>query len=458
MLLAARFRKGKRVRQADAFRFLASLRRAISAVGLYPLDHPTAREAVEQAARSAAMVTEEDGRVVLSVVEGAFYLDKVLLPQASLELGPLVEAFDERGLSSISLKHPVSASDLEELAVFISSDSSDVPADGTIKINERPFSKAELKDAVRLSNLRRSYASALDLLRGVTAAADGGEAFELTDVASAVEGLLEAVLNQPGASLLLAGLKTHDEYTFFHSVNTSILAISLGKKLGLDDAQLVGLGTGALLHDVGKVRLLPSIIQYPGRLDDSQWAEVRLHPQEGAQAILAASGPGQEIAARVALEHHARFDDLGYPRVKGRGRLHLFSRMVTVCDVYDAMTTRRSYKRAEPPNRALQVLVEGVGTQFDPDLVRAFCHMMGLYPTGSLLQLSDESVVMVLEPGTEYPLVISISWSGEGEAEISDPRRIDPASVVSQLLPEQVGVRPATLLEDPHIVELLARA
>ena len=100
--------------------------------------------------------------------------------------------------------------------------------------------------------------------------------------------------------------------------------------------------------------------------DTEQWAEIKLHPQEGAAAILAAAAPGQEIAAVVAFEHHARFDRQGYPGMTYSRPAHFFSRLVSTADTYDALTTRRSYRRAETPNRALRVLLQGGGTLYDP--------------------------------------------------------------------------------------------
>ena len=119
-----------------------------------------------------------------------------------------------------------------------------------------------------MSEIRRSYANSLDFLQGVADSMLDGEGADITDAVWTVEQLLEQVLLQPGASLLLSTLKTHDEYTFFHSINSSLLALTIGQTLGLDNDQLVQLGVGALLHDLGKIRVPIEIIQYPGRLDD----------------------------------------------------------------------------------------------------------------------------------------------------------------------------------------------
>ncbi|MBT8201002.1 MAG: HD-GYP domain-containing protein [Acidimicrobiia bacterium] len=437
--------------------FLSSLRRASSSVQLYPHDHPLVAEAAQGAVTGALALTEDEGEVVLSVVNDAFYLNKRLLPQASLEHRAMLVRFQDQGISSLTMKHPVTAADVIDLGEFLNGSTGDVPADASIALNERPFTEADLRQAANMSKLKRSYASSIDILRGVAAAA-GEKSFDLNPAVWAVEELLESVLKEPGASLLLATLKGHDEYTFFHSVNTAILALAVGRTIDLDNEKLTMLGLGALLHDIGKVRVSPSVIQYPGRLTNSHWQEIKLHPQEGAQAILAASGNGREVAARVAFEHHARYDLSGYPQVRGRNNLHLFSRIVSVCDVYDAMTTRRSYKRAEPPTRALQLLLNGAGTQFDPNVVYAFIHMMGIYPTGSLLKLKTGQVVIVLDNGEDSrtPIAAVVRDSRNMLLDQYEAFELDPTLVADQVLPEVVGINPAALLEDIHLPDKLA--
>lgn len=281
------------------------------------------------------------------------------------------------------------------------------------------------------------------------------EQFDLSGASWAVEQLVEQTISQPAASLLLSTMKSHDEYTFFHSVNVCILSIALGRLVGLEGEQLRELAIGALLHDIGKVRVETSILQFPGRLDGAQWRQIKLHPQEGAASIMAAASAGQEIAATVAFEHHARFDGSGYPSLSRRERqLHFFSRLVATADTYDAITTRRSYRRAETPNRALHVLLKGSGTLYDPDFVRAFIDMVGIYPPGSLLQLDGGEVAMVTQTheGGSVPDLVLVRTREGALLDVPEPMTATGRSIVDQLVPGQVGVDPAALLEKVGIV------
>jgi HD-GYP domain-containing protein (c-di-GMP phosphodiesterase class II) len=434
--------------ELEVRKFLGSLRRAVRQVRLYPDGHPLTDEAISAAEAAADRIIGADGEAAFSIMDDAFYLNRSLLPHSSLEYNGLLHEMQAKGIDTITLLSVVSRQDLADLAGFIAGTTGDLPADGTVRLNERPVSRAEL-GAAPMSGLRRSYASSLEVLRSVTGSMATGSGFELGGVVWAVEGLLEHSLSQSGASLLLATVKSHDEYTFFHSVNVCILALTMGRLVGIDEPMLKQIGIGALLHDIGKMSVSARILQYPGRLDQEAWKEIKLHPQEGAQAIMAAGGSGNEIAANVAFEHHARFDGTGYPTVTRSGRPHVFSRLVSVADTYDAITTRRSYRRAETPNRALNVLLNGAGAAWDPDLVRAFIRMMGVYPAGSILRLDGGEVVVVTsqdESDSEIVHAVRVKSPG-GDPVEPEPVVVPLDRITEQLLPERSGVDPSSYFE-----------
>ncbi len=434
--------------------FFSTLRRAVANVHLYPKGHPQGELALDMLTETAGALTAGNDQVVLSMMDNAFYLDRQLLPQASLEYRDVYRLLHGHGLDSISIVGRATTGDLAELAAFLAAEGSDVPAEGTVLLNERPYNRSELLKHAAMSEIRHSYAASLDFLHGVAdsmGTEDGGA--DISDAVWTVEDLLEKVLLQPGASLLLSTLKTHDEYTFYHSINTSLLALTVGQAIGIEHDQLVELGVGALLHDLGKIRVPVEIIQYPGRLDDAMWTEIKRHPHEGAQAILAGSGRGQEIAALVALEHHARYDLGGYPTVARRERLHLYSRITAICDVYDALTTRRAYKRALPPAAALKIIMNGSGSQLDPDLVQIFLSILGIFPAGSLLRLDTGEVAVVVVAGHgEETMEAAVAVTAEGErVPTPEPFELTADRVVDLVLPEEVGLDAASLVESPHL-------
>ncbi len=454
--------------ELGAHALLAAVRRAVRHVGLYPSGHPTTVETLAACATAAEDTAVGAGEVVLTLVGDALYLDRSLLGHASLEFNGLMREMQERGIDSITFIVPVMPADVGDLAAFIAGVSDDVPAGSTVRLNERPLTLTELPNP-ELAGLRSSYAGSLDVLRAIGVAVRSDVDFGMGAVAAAVESLLGQTLEQPGASLLLSTVKSHDEYTFYHSVNTCILSLAMGRLVGLDEERLRVLGAGALLHDIGKIGVPQGVLRNPGRLQGHDWELIKRHPQEGAQSILAASGAGQEVASAIAFEHHARFDGSGYPKLghsdghghvhdhNGNGHrpragrdLHFFSRLVSISDTYDAITTRRSYRRAETPTRALDVILNGATTSYDPDFVKAFIHLMGVYPPGSLLQMRGGEVVMVIgqEDGDPHRPRVALVKDRLGTL-IAEPEPVAfvADNVVDQLLPDRVGIDPASLLE-----------
>lgn len=442
--------------ELDARTALRDLQALARQMSLYPTGHPSVGEALGHAETSLEkLAAKEDGEAAITFLGDSIYLGRRLLPHASLEFSALLRTMQSRGIESISFTSPVSGGDVADLGAFVAGLSGDVPAERTIRLNESPFSRSEL-ETVKGGGLRRSYGRSLDVLRGMAASIESGDEFDLSGATWAVEQLVEQTISQPSAALLLSTMKSHDEYTFFHSVNVCILSIALGRLISMPQDQLAPLAMGALLHDIGKVRVEPSILQFPGRLDPAQWRQIKLHPQEGAAAILAASAPYQEIAATVAFEHHARFDGAGYPAAGRRERdLHFYSRLVATSDTYDAITTRRSYRRAETPNRALHVLLNGAGSMYDPDFVRAFIEMVGVYPPGSLLALQDGSTAMVTHPGETpgtLPGVVLVRMADGSYPDQPVPWSLEGQQIVEQVLPEQAGVDPPALLEQVGVI------
>lgn len=430
--------------------FVQALRRLMRQVGLYPEQHPLTVEALNAGVDAGNEVMTHDAadEFVLTILDNALYHNHTAMPHTSLEHHDVLREMQDRGINSVRVMRPLSGSDLYDLAAFIVGVAGDLPADGTVKLNDSTLTLADVAETP-LSGLRGSYRSSLDALRSVTGSMMVGGGFELTTVVEAVESLFESTVANSSAALLLSTVKSHDQYTYYHSVNACMLALATGRMLGIDKDDLISIGVGAVLHDIGKVTVSPSVLNYPGRLDNDQWKEITYHPQEGALAIMAAGGDRHHIAATVALEHHSRFDGGGYPATSRDGRPHVYSRMVSVVDVYDALTTRRAYRRAETPNQALQVILKDAGSHFDPDVVRVFIGMMGIYPPGSLLELEDGMKALVVErvePGQPLSGLLVADSVGHELVE-PVPVEIDPASVARQLLPSHLGIDPAAMVD-----------
>ncbi|HUU61351.1 MAG TPA: HD-GYP domain-containing protein, partial [Acidimicrobiia bacterium] len=378
----------------------------------------------------------------------------------SLAYDGFLQTLEGRGIESLTFVPPLDPADMARLVTLLG-DGAGWPAEGgSIRLNQAPWTREQLRDG-EMAASRGAYASSIHVLRSMGTALGHGTAVDLSGAATAVGSLLDLCVGEPASALLLSTMKSHSEYTFYHSVNTCILALAMGRLLGLGDADLVLLGMGAMLHDIGKLGIAPALLHHPGRLTPEQRREMERHPLVGAEAILTASHPGQEVVATVALEHHARYDGAGYPPLAhfrrppageaaaGTHPLHLFTRLVAVADAYDALTSRRAYRRAETPGYALQILLDGSGSWWDPDSVLAFVQLMGTYPPGSLLRLRDGRVVVVTgsaeQPGACPPALLVVDAAGHRPAD-PEPVTFDHEAVDDLLTAEQVDAPPAAVL------------
>lgn len=223
-----------------------------------------------------------------------------------------------------------------------------------------------------------------------------GKAIDISSVNGLVDEMAQSVLRNPSALISLVRLKNADQYTYMHSVAVCALMIALARQLGLSEEQVSEAGLAGLMHDVGKMSICDEILNKPGRLTDEEFAKVRLHPVYGAKILLTNQPAASAVVYDVCLHHHEKYDGSGYPKKLKGEDISLFARMGAVCDVYDAITSDRPYKKGWGPADSLQRMAQWQG-HFDPQIFQAFVRAVGIYPVGSLLRLSSGRIGVVIE-------------------------------------------------------------
>nr|WP_255463837.1 HD-GYP domain-containing protein [Pantoea formicae] len=250
-----------------------------------------------------------------------------------------------------------------------------------------------------------------------------GQGLDLDYTLDLVDEIAGSITREPTALLSVARLKNHDDYTYLHSMAVCGLMISLGKKLGLDEHQQRRLGMGGLLHDVGKSAVPLEILNKPGKLTDEEFTIMREHPIAGAQMLMEADA-GEDLLD-IALHHHEKVDGSGYPhKLKGE-EISLFSRIAAVCDVYDAVTSDRPYRKGWTPAEAMHKMLSWRG-HFDTALLHAFVRTIGIYPVGSLVRLASGRVALVVQAGEKSLLKpkVHVFWSLHAQREVK-PEELD---------------------------------
>ncbi|MET0518523.1 MAG: HD-GYP domain-containing protein [Burkholderiaceae bacterium] len=222
-----------------------------------------------------------------------------------------------------------------------------------------------------------------------------GKAVSTEQCLPLVEEVADSVARNPSALISLARLKTKDDYTYMHSVAVCALMVALGRQMGLDEAAIREAGLAGLLHDIGKMMVPLELLNKPGKLSDGEFAQVRLHPQRGWEA-LKEGGAVSAGVLDVCLHHHEKIDGSGYPHQLAGEQISLLARMGAVCDVYDAITSTRPYKTAWDPAGSIQRMAQWQG-HFDPVIFQAFVKSVGIYPVGSLVKLKSGRLAVVTD-------------------------------------------------------------
>jgi HD-GYP domain-containing protein (c-di-GMP phosphodiesterase class II) len=247
----------------------------------------------------------------------------------------------------------------------------------------------------------------------------------------AIQNIVDLMMKDESSLLGLTTLRCYDQYTHNHSVNVALLSMALGNRAGYPKTELADLGLAALFHDVGKCAISLDVLNKPGEFTKEEWEIMRTHPSEGVLKLIALRGLGN-VPARMgaaSFEHHMNYDFSGYPKLAVPWTQSLSSRIVTIADCYDAMTSSRVYRR-EPisPAKVLDIMFKKAGQSFDPVLLKLFVNCVGIIPIGSLVMLDTNELAIVLKPAhnqadAERPFVKVIT--DEQGAAIDEGRELD---------------------------------
>jgi putative nucleotidyltransferase with HDIG domain len=371
---------------SDAVRFLTGLTQALSASVLYGEDHPVYRRAADAAYRQLQDLQKAEGtRLDFSLLDGeVVFRERVVHELRAWEWTPRLA---EAGIERIEVTGEAGSDEFEEFLDLMAGRLAGRPFDssavrhvgnGSLRFGHvsvhREHSTAPAVASV-LATLDYGLREECQAIHWVHDEVSRSGRLPLLEAEVIVQSLSVAMHAERATVLPLLRLKEFDQYTTTHSMNVSVLTMALAEALELGSAQVRAVGVAGLLHDVGKVRVPREVLLKPGKLTDTERAEIQRHPVEGARILLAGHQP-LDLAAVVAYEHHLLLDGRGYPCRHSRRDAHYGSRLVHVCDVYDALRTRRPYRDAWESETALQYIEQRAGLEFDPALAAVFTAMV----------------------------------------------------------------------------------
>ena len=263
-------------------------------------------------------------------------------------------------------------------------------------IDFSPNITTRLSPAEEFNHAKNLYFNANVLMQDLMKGARFGKQISLKQCKPMVDDIIDSMFRFPSALLPLAQMKTVDEYTFQHSVSVSALAVAFGRVLDLPRNEIRDIAMGGLLHDMGKALMPLRLLNKPGKLSGEEFHLMKSHVLYTTKLLKDIKGIS-EITFNAAAQHHERFDGTGYPDGLIGEEISLHGKMLAIVDVYDAITSLRSYQKAMPPTAALRKLFESGNAYFDGKLVQAFIKGIGIYPAGSLVRMESEKLGIVRE-------------------------------------------------------------
>lgn len=275
-----------------------------------------------------------------------------------------------------------------EFALTIETTTSPAPEFPVCALPTDPEFKNHMKHALRVHSIAKKY------IDKIMSEIQRGKDIDIKEAKSLVSSLTKNIMESPMALIWLTQLKNRDEYTANHSLNVCILALFFGRSLGLNTQQLNELGIGALLHDVGKLRVPLEILNKPERLTDDEFEVMKNHTLFGYDLLKNKEELSQD-ALVIVKQHHERVDGHGYPYGLENQSIGLYSKIVKIVDVYDAVTSKRPYQDEVSPYHALNCIYSDRNGAFDEELVQQFLKHMGIYPVGCTIELNTGEVGIV---------------------------------------------------------------
>jgi putative nucleotidyltransferase with HDIG domain len=431
---------------------------ALTNARIYAKDHPRTRSSIESLLRclDAIRATDASDPIVLGCADGLLFYQKKALLRSSLSSTRVIEALTACRAGALSIDRQAGERDLVALIELWAAKKKDYANVGESNANllrngckairflpsyrndnlGSPIAASGLLAAVGDFEAPREpiafdvpvslYQQTIALLQDSAVRVCHGEDMDMDGARGYVESILSRLTNDAASMMGLARYERYDAYTFGHSMRVCFLALSFAGSLFKNEEMLLRVGLAALMHDIGKARVPFEVLHSTTRLSREERAEMDKHTTHGAEILLGLPD-ADPLAVATAFSHHQTFDGTGYPITLHPPRQSVGTQIVKICDVYEALTAVRPYKTRMSPIRAYRVMI-GMKEHFDPALLRRFIAVNGIYPVGSVVQLSTGERARVLRQSQD-PVAPVIGLETE---DLATPR-VDDSSLVQDL-------------------------
>lgn len=376
---------------------------------LYPSWHPEFKKSVDKAYASLQEALNERQELVIGIIGEELVFEKEIFFDLSKIGKPAVTYLKERGIERIQFNRGLAPDELGKFISFLVTPKEEIKMDaagslsslgiknivaGKIKASSAASS---LADAEKLIGFLSIFEDSLGKITHSLDAVINNEPLDQAALRLSLTNVMENLLGKYQEFLNFGTVKRYDPRTYFHNMNVSILSMYFSSRIGFAKEEVLDMGTAALFHDIGKLYISRKIIQKPSRLTEEEFAKIKNHVIVGAEILLKYVDVLGILPVVICFEHHLRYDLSGYPKLAFPRNPHTASLIVSVCDVYDALSQRRSYKNDYPPNMIYELMAREKGRAFPPELLDKFFKIIGVWPVGTIVRLSDERIAVVRE-------------------------------------------------------------
>jgi putative nucleotidyltransferase with HDIG domain len=390
----------------NVLKAFASLRRLL---GTYPAGHPMISQKLRELDDLVRLHLRRGPVLEIDVIDGDVRLDGVSFGGDGQASAQAIRELADLGIDSIHIREGVETEELRSVAEFLWQFSDTSSGDAIeSQLARRGVRHISLARLVRLDTRWRShqwpdaptgpldpaYAESLALAEQTFDTVASGRQLDAMTVRGLVELLIYRVARSNAALGQILAVKQYENLTYCHSVNVAMLSLLIGKQIGLDDATIASLVEAALLHDIGKTRIPLDVVKKPGALEKRERRMMEAHTTFGAEILVQTEGL-RPMTPIVALEHHRSVKGTGYPDL-GDAIPHMMSQIVSVADIYEAITGARTYQAPTLPERACLVLARLAGEKLNSAIVKAFVNAITFFPLGSMVRTTRDEIAIVV--------------------------------------------------------------
>lgn len=441
---------------------LLDLTSAVQARKLYSPDHPKYSELIEIAYTEIKNILSTHDEFTIGVIDEELSWESEILFDVSRKTRSLLIYLNERNIEKASFRSSLEKWELEKFISFLSIPKKDFDEDvqeyfekcrvkniqaGKIKglakqkrTEEKFFTEKERRKSI--------YQNSIDLVKESVSKVLNNQEIDYLDLRFNILTMMESYAGNHHELISLIDTKKKDLIIFIHMLNVSIISMYFASQLGLSSDRVIDIGISALFHDIGKIAISEGILKKKDKLNHRESTQIKDHCSLGSKILLKHKKSLGILPVVVAFEHHLRYDKKGYPKVKYSLESHLATKIVSICDVYDALFQKRTYKKHFPPEEIYEIMAKEKNRLFDSELIDRFFNIMGVWPLGTIVLLNDDRIGYVKKVNRNdrfRPLVKVIS--PKSESGILDLSKEDQKmKILKSLDPLEEGKKYADLI------------